>query len=134
MKLNASVLVVDDEPILRTILSRTLRKEGCSVTEAVDGSDALEKFEITKFDFVITDIEMPNLGGMELLTEIKSRNPETYVLLITGHKDQYSPEDLLAAGADHYLTKPFHNIEVARTIQGMYIQLMKRKRSKSHKP
>jgi YesN/AraC family two-component response regulator len=116
MHSKASVLIVDDEQFIRQILARIVQREGYAIGEASDGKDALEKLEQTKYDFVISDIRMPNMDGMELLAEIKTRFPDTIVILITAYAGDYTAKDVLAVGADHYITKPFKNVEIARTL------------------
>jgi YesN/AraC family two-component response regulator len=116
MRPKASVLIVDDERFIRQILARIVQREGYTVGEASNGKDALEKLEQTRYDFVISDIRMPNMDGMELLPTIKTRFPETTVILITAYAGDYTAKDVLAAGADHYITKPFKNVEIARTL------------------
>ncbi len=130
MSPKASVLIVDDEKFLRQILMRIVQREGYTVDEASDGKDALEKLKKTKYDFVISDIRMPNMDGMELLSAIKTKFPETMVILITAYAGDYGAKEVLAAGADHYITKPFKNIEIARTL-GKLCQ--KRKSAKAPK-
>ena len=84
--------------------------------------DALEKLESTSFNLVISDIKMPRMDGIELLFEIKSRYPQISVLLITGHGDEYNSQDVLAAGADYFITKPFKNVDIARTLRSIYLR------------
>ncbi len=90
------------------------------MTEAVDGLDALNKMKDAKFDFVISDIKMPNMNGLELLKEIKANYPDTIVFLITGYGSEYDIEDIMAAGAHHFITKPFHNVEISHTLKGFF--------------
>lgn len=130
MLVNASVLIVDDEALIRRILSKTLKREGYSVTEAVDGLDALEKMKDVRFDFVISDIKMPNMDGLKLLKEIRSQYPDTYVLLITGNKAEYKADDVMAAGAHYFITKPFHNVDISHTLRWLYLRRQQTQRQK----
>lgn len=127
MRINASVLVVDDEPILRDILTRIVERAGYSVASAVDGLDALEKLKSARFDFVISDVKMPNMDGLKLLGEIKSSYPETSVILITGKMAGFRLEDALEAGADHFIVKPFKNVEIARTLMCLHSRRQRQK-------
>ena len=127
MRDNASVLVVDDEPILRGILTRIVGRAGYSVASAVDGLDALEKLKSARFDIVISDVKMPNMDGLELLGEIKSSYPETSVILITGKAAEFRIEDALKAGADHFIVKPLKNVEVARTLMHLHSRRQRQK-------
>lgn len=114
-----SVLIVDDEPFIRQILSRIVSREGYEVTDVSDGNKALQALESKKFDFVISDIKMPEMDGIELLGHIKSRFPEIKVLLITAYSGAYTAQDAIADGADQFITKPFKNIEIAQTLQAL---------------
>ena len=120
MKNGLSVLVVDDEVFIRQILSRIVSREGYSVDQASDGIEALDKMSERRFNFVISDIKMPRMDGMELLATIKEKYPETHVLLITAYAGEYTAEDAIAAGADYFITKPFKNVEIARTLTALH--------------
>jgi len=113
------ILIVDDEPFIRQLLRRTVEREGFSVVEAVDGAAALDEMKQNSFDFVITDIQMPRMDGMQLLAEIKSEFPNTQVLMITAYAGKYSEEDIIAAGADYFITKPFKNLEIRGTLTAL---------------
>lgn len=114
-----SVLVVDDEQFIRTTLAQILERNGYEVREAVDGKDALTKLSEHSADFVITDIKMPNVDGMELLVEIKKKYPGVGVAMITGFSGSYKPEELIANGADHYILKPFKADQIRRALNEM---------------
>ena len=77
------ILVVDDEQIIRESLSFILKKEGYDVEEAANGKDALAKHSANPFDIIITDIEMPEMKGVDLLKQIRQRTPQTLVVIIT---------------------------------------------------
>ncbi|HOP07838.1 MAG TPA: response regulator [candidate division Zixibacteria bacterium] len=118
----ASVLIVDDEQFLRQILGRIVAREGFAVEEAIDGKDALKKIQEKTYDFVISDIRMPNLDGIELLNRIKQDHKGITVILITAYAGQYTAQDALKAGADYYITKPFKNVEIARTLNTLLVK------------
>lgn len=117
MESKASVLIVDDEKYIRDILSRIVQREGYAVTVARDGVEAFNILQKARFDYVISNIDMPNMSGLELLEKIKSLNRNTRVLLITSRTGYYSPHDVLRAGADFFITKPFKNAEIARILR-----------------
>jgi len=129
----ASVLIVDEESLIRKILARIVTREGYAVTEAVDGREALEKMSQTQYDFVISAIKLPKMNGFELLTEIKTSYPETMVLLITAYTNDVSAEDVLTHGADYYVTRPFKNVEIARTLSALYLKLQKNRSAKARR-
>ena len=101
------ILVVDDERGPRELLQTALIEEGYSVTAAKSGEEACQIFDEKHFELVITDLKMPGLNGITLLKEIKTRAPETLVILITGYASLRSAINAIREGAYDYLTKPF---------------------------
>jgi len=120
MARKASVLIVDDEQFLRQILGRIVRREGYDVDEAVDGIDALSRMKDHQYDIVISDIRMPMMDGIELLKRIRATHYDTAVVLITAYAGEYVERDMIDAGADFYITKPFKNVEIAQALQSAY--------------
>lgn len=109
------ILVVDDEESLRTLLANALSRAGFSLTQAEHAEAAMEFLETRSFDLVISDIAMPGMDGVELMKQIKSRTPQTDVIIMTGYGSEYSYVDIMDAGASDYLTKPFNlNSIIAR--------------------
>jgi signal transduction histidine kinase/GGDEF domain-containing protein len=103
------VLVVDDERDIRDFLFKALtRIAGFQVTVAENGKDALEKIEKEKFDLVLTDLKMPSVDGLQLITEISRSNPEILTVLMTGHGTIDSAIEAMKQGASDYLTKPLN--------------------------
>ena len=102
------ILVVDDEQIIRESLSFILKKEGYSVEEAGNGKDALAKHELNAFDIIITDIEMPEMKGVELLKQIRQRTPQTLVVIITAFGSVETAVQALREGAADYILKPIN--------------------------
>jgi len=115
-----SVLVVDDEPIIRDLLAHILQREGFEVAVAANGVEAMDLMAQQKVSLVITDLMMPEMDGMELLVQVKDKFPGVRVILITGKRSEKAREDAIAAGADGYITKPFKNIEIARKLEGLF--------------
>lgn len=101
-----SILVVDDEADIREVLEIVLTDEGFHVLLAEDGKKALAVFLETRPPIVITDIKMPAMGGVELLRQVKQENPDTEVLMITGHGDMDLTIASLKFGAVDFITKP----------------------------
>jgi two-component system KDP operon response regulator KdpE len=109
------VLVADDEPAIRKVARDALERAGHEVVTAVDGREALERFEQGGIDLVVTDLAMPGVGGLELVQEIRRRE-SVPILVLTVRNEEKEKVRLLDAGADDYLTKPFGVAElVART-------------------
>lgn len=118
-------MVVDDEAIMRQLLSRIFERQGFDVTEATDGQEALAKLKESKFVFVITDINMPNIDGFTLLKEIRKNYSDIMVLLITGYKDKILKK-AEEAGADGLITKPFKNIEIIQSLSILTTKRLKK--------
>ncbi len=102
----ARVLVVDDESPLRRVFSRLLEEEGHVVVEAADGAGALRALEGDRFDVVLSDISMPNLGGIGLLRTIRERDLDVPVILMTGNPSIETAAKAVELGALEYLRKP----------------------------
>lgn len=103
------ILVVDDEPHIRRILTALLRIEGFEVRLARDGTEGLKTWSNGRFDLVILDLVMPGASGLEVLAKIKS-DPErgsTPVIILTAKGQDTDRQAALAGGADDFLTKPF---------------------------
>jgi DNA-binding NtrC family response regulator len=109
--MQALVLVVDDDPEVRTLLSRRLRRAGYIVEEAGDGLEALGVVGKAVPDVVVTDMAMPRLDGLGLLKELRNRDPELPVIVLTGHG---SLENAILAMRDgslfDYLLKPLPDL------------------------
>lgn len=108
----ARLLVVDDEPITLKNLAHLLRKEGYAVDTAQTGPVALKRMETGRYDVVLTDLRMEKVDGLRVLKECKARDPETEVIIITGHASISSAVDAMKAGAFNYIDKPFRLDEV----------------------
>jgi signal transduction histidine kinase len=103
-----TILLVDDEPDIRDVLSLSLSDMGYHVYEAENGDEALQVFKDTQPSMVMTDIKMPGMDGIELLKKIKSENPETEVIMITGHGDMDLAIRSLKCEATDFITKPIN--------------------------
>lgn len=107
---NMKILVVDDFSTMRRIIKNILREIGYNnVDEADDGSTALEKLKSAKFDFVVTDWNMPNMPGIELLKAIRQDEvlKNTPVLMVTAEAAKENVVTAVAAGVSNYIVKPF---------------------------
>lgn len=101
------ILIVEDEQSLRDLLSIMLKRAGYDVVVASDGAQAIALLEKELFDLVITDLKMPNAGGLEVLRAVKEVSPDTVVLLITAYASAESAVEAMKLGAYDYLSKPF---------------------------
>src|SRR4051812_48325639 len=105
-KSKARVLVVDDEPSARSGLEKLLQQEGYNVDVAADGMGALVIAAESPPDVVITDLKMPKMDGVALLTKLREQDPDLPVLVVTAFGDVGSAVTAMRAGAADYLTKP----------------------------
>jgi len=101
------VLVVDDEPAVRTALERALRLEGYDVELAADGAEALHRLSLHAPDAVVLDVLMPNVDGLEVCRRLRAADDHTPVLMLTARDAVGDRVAGLDAGADDYLVKPF---------------------------
>ncbi len=117
----AKVLVVDDDKVVLKAVAEILRRASCEVVAIEDSVEGLAAAVEPGFDVAVLDIKMPNLSGMDLLQEIKSKRPEMEVVMMTAFATVETAVTAVKAGAFDYLTKPFENIdEVVFTIQKAY--------------
>jgi response regulator RpfG family c-di-GMP phosphodiesterase len=101
------VLVVDDEESIRSILSRKLETEGYYCVTAADGKEAIETASQQDFDLVLTDVKMPGMSGIEVLSNMVADHPDTAVIMITAVSDAQAAVEAMKMGAYDYVTKPF---------------------------
>lgn len=101
------ILIVDDELNMRLVLSAMLKKEGFEVSSASNGREALQILQSNKMALVITDLKMPGMDGMDLLTQISANHPQIPVVMITAHGTIATAVEALKKGAFDYITKPF---------------------------
>ncbi len=106
MDARASILVVDDEEVVRRSYARILEEMDCDAEAAVDGAQALHAMEKRPYDVVLLDLRMPGAHGLEVLRTIKRRWPASEVVVITGHPTVESARQALQLGACDYLAKP----------------------------
>lgn len=102
----SKLLLIDDEEGIRKVLSLSLRRDGYQVFTAEDGETALELFQREAPPIVLTDIKMPGINGIEMLKTIKELNPDTEVIMITGHGDMDLAIQSLQLDASDFITKP----------------------------
>ncbi len=112
-----NILVVDDEEILQDVLGLLLRKEGFRPLAAKSGEDALLVFEKEPVDLVLLDLMLPGMSGLEVLKQIRQRDPEQVVIVITAYSSIEGAIEAMREGAFHYIPKPFKNEEVLLTVR-----------------
>lgn len=115
-----AALVVEDSPTMRQLIVFALRRlQALKVTEADDGVDALKKLQAGKFDILITDINMPIMDGLKLVSMVRKdeNHKEIPIIIITTEGAQEDRERALALGANAYITKPIQAPQVINTVK-----------------
>jgi two-component system response regulator FlrC len=113
-KPKASILVVDDEPAMRLLVTSVLRDEGHEVTAAANGEEVLQLLASRHYHVIVTDLKMPGMSGVELLERVKEEDPETAVILLTAFGSVEGAVEAMRKGAAHYLLKPLANPDELR--------------------
>lgn len=124
MKQEIVILVVDDEPMMQTLLERILTRDGYRVVAAGNGEDALQILKREPISIVISDLQMPIMSGLDLLKELKKDYPQVGVIIMTAYGDTYTVKDALLLGADEYITKPFKSFEISMVVERAYWRLL----------
>lgn len=113
------ILIVDDEPSIITLLKYNLEAAGYQVFTATDGRQALHTVQQTPVDFIILDITLPYIDGIEVCRKIRQLNLDTPILMLTARDTEYDKIIGLELGADDYMTKPFSPREVLARIKAI---------------
>lgn len=113
------ILVVDDDVNIRRLVGTVLRDAGFKVCEAVDGSDALLKFDDDKIDLCVVDIMIPNMDGLDFCRNVRNYYQDMPILMLTAKSEIGSKIESYGLGADDYLTKPFEAEELLLRIRAL---------------
>jgi len=113
------ILIAEDEPALATQIKNVLMSDGLAVDVAPDGGEALFLAETEPYDMMILDIGLPVKDGITVLKNMRAGGVETPVLILTARNDWTDRVDGLDAGADDYVTKPFHMAELSARVRAM---------------
>ncbi|WP_243367541.1 response regulator [Fundidesulfovibrio soli] len=116
MKSPIRLLIVDDEERFVSTLARLLSMRQMEVTTAFSGEQALESFAPGAFDVALVDVKMPGMSGVELLAELKKRDPNLEVIVLTGHASVDIAAEIMGKGGSDYLLKPCPTDDVAAKI------------------
>ena len=111
------IFLVEDEPSLVLTLTDRLTREGYSVEHATDGESGLERAAGEAFDLILLDVMLPRLGGFDVLKDLRKRNVETPVIMLTARGQVVDKVVGLKLGADDYVTKPFEMVELLARIE-----------------
>ena len=123
--MSVDVLIVDDSAAIRKILQRMLGQAGVTlgkVVEAGDGIEALERLKIQTVNLILSDINMPNMDGIQLLTELKSKVESKHipVIMITTEGGEAKVMEALELGANGYVRKPFTSDQIKGKLVGLF--------------
>jgi two-component system, chemotaxis family, chemotaxis protein CheY len=116
------VLVVDDSKVMRDMVVACLRaRDGLRFTHAASGLEAIERLSLGPFDLVVLDLNMPDIGGMEVLEFIRAQDKLSTlpILVVTTRGDENSREQALKAGASAFMTKPFTPEGILSQVDGL---------------
>jgi two-component system OmpR family response regulator len=119
MSQQPKVLVIDDEPGVRELISESLRISEITAVQATDGLEALSLLRREKFDLLILDINMPKLDGLALLEKLRTEGMSVPVLMLSARADKTDINQGLRIGADDYLTKPFSIEELVLRVKAI---------------
>lgn len=117
--MNNNILIVDDEKLIRNLLSAALTEQGYHCYPVAGVEQAVTLLEHDSFAMIISDIMMPGKSGIELLKEVKRTYPDTIVIMITGLSDMETCLECIHQGADDYITKPFGVSRVTLTVRNL---------------
>ncbi|HET6282650.1 MAG TPA: response regulator, partial [Polyangia bacterium] len=113
----ARILVVDDEKVIREILSDFLNMEGYVVHTVEDGAEAMKELHRRSYNLVISDLKMPNMGGLELIQKITEESIPVLTVIMTGFGTVETAIEAMKKGAYDYILKPFKVEEVVHIVQ-----------------
>jgi two-component system chemotaxis response regulator CheY len=118
----AEVLVVDDSKVMRDMIAACLRPDpGLVITQAASGLEAIERLSLKTFDLLVLDLNMPDIGGLEVVEFVRSQDKlaKLPVLIVTTRAEDDSRAKILAAGASRYMTKPFAPEAILAEVQAL---------------
>lgn len=118
--MSPTVMIVEDDPATRRLYRFLFANSGYVVVEAEDGVAALERLKTTSVDVIITDMNMPRMGGLDLVRTLRESNSAVYVIMVTAFGTPDTEKHAFRAGVNEYLTKPFEFEELERRVQGYF--------------
>ena len=125
-----NILIVDDEPPMRKLLSNNLKASGYAVRVAADGSEALKLIDEHPFDLLLLDINMPGPNGLQVIEAVR-RTEELPVMVLSGRGRELDKVEALNRGADDYLSKPFGIAELMARVKALLRRVARSLRSRT---
>jgi len=126
MPAQPKVLIVDDEERFRATMCKLLTVRGLEAVTAGSGKEAIEKLRQNPYDVVILDVRMPQMGGVQVLSEIKKIDPQAEVIIMTGYASVDTAKEIMKLGAYDYVLKPYSVEELMDKIEAAYDRKMSR--------
>lgn len=124
MALSKSFLIVDDSNTMRQLITMTLKKLGCtSIVDAPNGAVALDKLASHNVDVVMTDIDMPEMNGLQFIEKARPLYGGLPIIILSTHGDDAMRDKGLALGANHYLTKPLSGSAILDVLEQLFPDL-----------
>ena len=122
---NKSFLVVDDSALMRQLTTMSLKKMGCGrIEQAGDGAEALGKLREYVADVVLTDIDMPGVGGLEFIGRAREEFPALPIIVLSTRGNETIKDQAMELGAANYLTKPFSAARLAEALEKVFPDLL----------
>lgn len=117
--MNKKILMVEDSPSIRQMMSFTLRGAGYDVIEAYNGCEALEKFAAEPIDMVVTDLNMPEMDGLTLTKALRSNSQNRFmpIIMLTSVGDETVRQEVRTAGASAWISKPFKPAQLLNVVK-----------------
>lgn len=115
-----TVMIVEDDPAIRRLYSFLLTNSGYNVVEAEDGQAALEQYSDEPCDLIITDMNMPRMGGMDLVRELRAQKSEVHVIMVTAYGTPDTEKMAFRLGANEYIAKPFDFEELEGRVRAYF--------------
>ncbi|MBD1395636.1 response regulator [Pontibacter sp. JH31] len=116
------ILIVEDDEMMLRALEFRLKKDGHEVTVARNGKEAMEYLKVSSFKLVITDLMLPFVMGMELISYIKANHPQVSVIVLSGADDESTVIEAFKLGADDFITKPFSPGELSLRVRRFLVR------------
>lgn len=116
----ATVMIVEDDAATRRLYRFLLANSGYNVVEAEDGVMAMERLNSHTCHLIITDMNMPRMGGMELVRAVRQIHPDMYVIMVTAFGTPDTEKQAFRAGVNEYLTKPFDFEELEERVRNFF--------------